>query len=135
MTAKQVVAVDRFIGARIRRRRQELGLSQTELAKELGVTFQQVQKYESGFNRVCAARLFEIARVLCVPILAFYPEAEIPAEDPVLRDRQRLSDVMDSTDGQRLCRALMRVRDVRTRRKLIALVEEIAGADTPPLSD
>ncbi len=130
---KKVVAVDRVIGRRIRLRRRELGLSQTELARELGVTFQQVQKYENGSNRIAAVRLFGIARALCVSILTFFPEDDAAGAEPLLRDRQRLSHFLES-GGVRLCRALIRIPNPRTRRAIIALSEEIAGEDMPATS-
>jgi len=72
---RRATEVDRQIGARIRARRLELQMSQEKLAEALGVTFQQVQKYERGFNRVAASKLFEIARTLDVNVAALLPRA------------------------------------------------------------
>lgn len=77
--------VDVYVGAMIRKRRKELGLSQQGLAEALGITFQQVQKYESGFNRISASKLFQTSRTLQVPITYFYegkPEVGIEAASP-----------------------------------------------------
>ncbi len=82
--------VDRYVGARIRERRIMLGLSQQQLARMIGVTYQQAHKYERGLNRISAGRLFEIARVLAVPISWFFES--MPADKPVaeLNQRQRM---------------------------------------------
>ena len=71
-SARSVTPVDAYLGARMRHRRSELGLSQTALGEKLGVTFQQIQKYESGVNRVSAARLFEICEALDVPLASMF---------------------------------------------------------------
>ena len=70
--ARSATAVDAYIGARIRQRRHDLEMSQHALAKALGVTYQQIQKYESGTNRVSAARLFEICKTLKVPLSSMF---------------------------------------------------------------
>ena len=70
--ARSATAVDAYIGARIRERRHDLEMSQHALAKALGVTYQQIQKYESGTNRVSAARLFEICKALKVPLSSMF---------------------------------------------------------------
>jgi transcriptional regulator with XRE-family HTH domain len=79
--------VDAWVAARIQLRRRELGLSQTELARKLGVSFQQVQKYEKGTNRVSAGVLYEISKVLDVPVGYFFEDFEEPRA--VLRSRRR----------------------------------------------
>lgn len=73
--------IDRHVGLRIRLRRKELGVSQEKLADQIGLTFQQVQKYERGSNRISASRLFELSRILCVPISYFYEGAEAVADN------------------------------------------------------
>ncbi len=70
--------IDSSVGQRIRQRRKLLGLSQTELAEKIGVKFQQVQKYETGTNRVAASRLWKIAETLRVPITYFFEDLELP---------------------------------------------------------
>jgi transcriptional regulator with XRE-family HTH domain len=76
---KQPKEVDAHVGLKIRERRKELGLSQTALAEKVGVTFQQVQKYERGVNRVGASRLAAVAKVLEIPIAYFFPEDDSKA--------------------------------------------------------
>ncbi len=83
-------SVDRHVGLRIRKRRIELGLTQQQLAKLIGVTFQQAHKYERGVNRISAGRLFELARALRVDIGYFFQELEDEGERTVLDNRQRL---------------------------------------------
>lgn len=126
-TPRGASAVDKTIGTRIRIYRQERNLSQTDLGRQLDITFQQVQKYESGANRVSAARLLAIAHVLAVPLLKFYPDTEDVAAvtqgtDP---DFAPVSAFMASADGWRLCRAFVGVADPQQRRKIIALVEDL----------
>jgi transcriptional regulator with XRE-family HTH domain len=83
-------AVDRHVGARIRERRIMLGLTQQQLADLIGVTYQQAHKYERGINRVSAGRLFEIARVLSVPIGYFYDGLDAEAEPRAANPRERM---------------------------------------------
>lgn len=106
-TKRGAGSVDKVIGARIRIYRQERNLSQADLGHKLGVTFQQVQKYETGANRVGAARLLEIARHLGAPLLKFFPDEEAtsePAPDTG-PDFAPISAFMASAEGWRLCRA------------------------------
>ena len=74
VAARRATAVDAYIGARIRDRRHDLEMSQHALGKALGVTFQQIQKYENGTNRISAARLFEICKALKVPLSSMFPK-------------------------------------------------------------
>jgi transcriptional regulator with XRE-family HTH domain len=76
---KSVDAVDEYIGARMRERRVELSITQSPLADELGVSFQQIQKYEKGVNRISASRLFDICKILNVPLSSMF------ARDPQAR--------------------------------------------------
>lgn len=128
-TTKSSGALDRAIGLRIRTFRRERDLSQSGLAEKLGVTFQQVQKYEAGVNRVSASRLVEIAHAVDVPLLALYPEgvtADGPQRSPEL---ERMWEFMADNEGARLCRAFLAVKDSRLRRKIVAFVEEVSDAD------
>ncbi len=129
-TPRGAGAVDKAIGTRIRIYRQERNLSQTDLGRQLGITFQQIQKYESGTNRVGAARLLAIARVLAVPLLKFYPDAEDAAEtaQDAGPDIGPVSAFMASAEGWRLCRAFLRIGDLQMRRKIIAFVEGLGEA-------
>ena len=82
--------VDHHVGARIRERRTTLGLSQQQLARMIGVTYQQAHKYERGLNRISAGRLFEIAQVLDVPISFFFEGLSPGSEAPTVSPRQRM---------------------------------------------
>ena len=109
------------MGRRIRLRRRETGISQTELAGHLGLTFQQVQKYEKGINRVGAARLQQIAEMLGVDIPFFYDgDGKEPDVDSLL--------VLNSVFSLRLLRAYTAVKDQVVQRQLVILVEMIAAS-------
>ena len=113
--------VDIELGRRIRLRRLEKGISQIELAGHLGVTFQQVQKYEKGTNRVGAARLQQIAEVLGVDIPFFYDgDGKEPDVDSLL--------VVNSVFSLRLLRAYTAIKDKAVQRRLVILVEMIAAS-------
>lgn len=112
---------DQAIGQRIRARRVEIKLSQTDLGAMLGVSFQQVQKYEKGRNRVGASRLQQIATALNVPVTFFYGADASKAQVEV--DSLIFSDTRFSL---RLLRAYARIRDDSTRRQLVGLMERIA---------
>lgn len=89
-TANKDTDVDRFVGGRIRERRVMLGLSQQQLAQMIGVTYQQAHKYERGINRISAGRLFEIARILRVPVSFFFDGLEGTGAEDDLSSRQRM---------------------------------------------
>jgi transcriptional regulator with XRE-family HTH domain len=103
------------------------GISQAELGNKLGLTFQQIQKYEKGLNRIGAGRLFQMAQILNVPIQALFPEP--PTTDtergPPTND-ENASDILFTGDSLQLCRAFLRVSDSKHRKRLIALIEELA---------
>jgi transcriptional regulator with XRE-family HTH domain len=121
-------ARDGEIGRRMRALRLERGLSQTDLGKQLGVTFQQIQKYEKGANRVAAGRLQRVAEALGVPITFFYAGSET-AED---RGNADTVDVglgfLETSGAVRLVRAFSRIRDSEMRRTVMELAERIAEA-------
>src|SRR5664279_1609702 len=108
------------LGKRIRLRRVEIDISQTELADKLGVSFQQVQKYEKGVNRVGAARLQQIATALDVPITFFYDG------DGESREVESLL-FLDSSFSLRLLRAYSKTKDQAVQRQLVSLMESIAA--------
>ncbi|WP_428976988.1 helix-turn-helix domain-containing protein [Faunimonas pinastri] len=125
---------DEFVGGRVRMRRKMLGLSQEKLGEQLGVTFQQVQKYEKGTNRIGASRLQALARTLDVPISFFFPEAtgeSVPVGG--MAEGQSPGFIMDfvaSSEGLELTRAFARIKDGKVRRKIIDLVRSIADNDS-----
>ena len=108
------------LGKRIRLRRAEIDFSQSELADKLGVSFQQVQKYEKGVNRVGAARLQQIATALDVPITFFYDG------DGKSREVESLLFI-DSSFSLRLLRAYSKIKDQAVQRQFVSLIENIAA--------
>ena len=120
-------------------RRTLLGLSQEKLGEALGLTFQQVQKYERGANRISASRLFQIGRVLDVPVSYFYDEMP----DEVVREAQRSApsgfadpvdqfehDPLAKRETLELVRAYYRISEPRVRRRVFELVKAVARAET-----
>jgi transcriptional regulator with XRE-family HTH domain len=108
-----------------------LGMSQEKLGDALGITFQQVQKYEKGTNRIGASRLQHIARILQVPISFFFDGApEIPGQTTGMNEVPSpayVSDFLATSDGLALIRAFTRIEDSKLRRSIVDLAEEIAG--------
>ncbi|MEZ5953688.1 MAG: helix-turn-helix domain-containing protein [Hyphomonas sp.] len=122
------------MGQRIRWRRRELGLTQEQLAELLNLTFQQVQKYEKGVNRVSAGRLFEIASVMGAPISYFYEGAEAELSDERLRaaeDNGRVQAPLLDTDTLNLIAAFQRIGDESLRKSLLNAVRAAAEAFDP----
>ncbi|PTW63011.1 transcriptional regulator [Breoghania corrubedonensis] len=111
-----------------------LGMSQEKLGEHLGITFQQIQKYEKGTNRVGASRLQHIATILNVPISFFFEDAPGVGEDqPGFAESQPTSYVVDflsSSEGLALNRAFVRIEDSRVRRRIVDLVRAVAGEET-----
>jgi transcriptional regulator with XRE-family HTH domain len=112
------------VGRRIRAQRLVRGLSQTDLGKSLGITFQQVQKYEKGANRVGAGRLTRIAEVLNVPVSFFFSSIEQPGPG---RDASEALGFLETAGAVRLVKAYADIRDVDVRRALVDLAESIAA--------
>jgi transcriptional regulator with XRE-family HTH domain len=123
--------VDTHVGSRVRLRRMMLGMSQEKLGEQLGITFQQIQKYENGTNRVGASRLQHIARVLQVPVSFFFEDA--PGGSPNNEGFAEASpgsflvDFLSTSDGLQLNRAFVRIEDAKVRRKIVDLVRALAG--------
>lgn len=128
--------VDRHVGRRMRWRRRELRLSQEKLGQELGLTFQQVQKYERGVNRVSAGRLFEISQVMDVPVSYFFDGiaeiAELAERQGKIEDggSDLTMDVIEKLDADalELLDAYHRIRDQKLRRSLLGAVVSAAAA-------
>jgi transcriptional regulator with XRE-family HTH domain len=131
MAAKLPNPIDKHVGHRIRLRRMMLGMSQGTLGTALGLTFQQVQKYEKGANRVGASRLQQISETLQVPVAFFFegapslPGRAGPAGEP--SDHADVSNFLATSEGIALTQAFMRIKDVRLRRRIVDLIEGIAG--------
>jgi transcriptional regulator with XRE-family HTH domain len=126
---KQANPIDGQVGSRLRLRRMMIGMSQERLGEMLGLTFQQVQKYEKGVNRIGAGRLFEIARILGVPIQYFYEsvtEQLAGAPGFAERDSQPVLEFVSSGDGLQLSLAYMRIKDSKVRKRVLDLVKSLA---------
>jgi len=124
--------IDRHVGSRVRMQRMMLGMSQEKLGEAIGLTFQQVQKYEKGTNRISASRLQHIAHTLNVPVAFFFEGAPgLPGTangtDAVAPPPAYVIDFLATSSGLALTRAFMRIEDVTLRRSIIRLVEEIGG--------
>lgn len=124
--------MDRHVGSRIRLRRQLLNLSQEKLGEELGVTFQQVQKYERGTNRVGAGRLWNLAKVLDVPVSFFYDGVVDASGQPGFSEGDQtpiVDDFIQSADGVALAQAFARIKDSKVRRRILELVRTLAAEE------
>ena len=128
--------VDLHVGARIRLRRRMQGVSQEKLADALGLTFQQVQKYEKGTNRISASRLQQISATLQVPPSFFFsgaPSIDDAADegaDTSVCDAPRASDVLEfiaTVEGVRLNKAFAQITDAKVRKRIVELVTTLAG--------
>jgi len=123
--------VDKHVGSRVRMRRKMLAMSQEKLGAALGLTFQQVQKYERGTNRIGASRLQQISHILQVPVAFFFEGA--PNASPPLGSNElsvaQIDDFISNSDGLRLIGAFMRIDNAAVRRRIVMLVQEIAGDD------
>jgi transcriptional regulator with XRE-family HTH domain len=117
-------------------RRMMLGMSQEKLGDALALTFQQVQKYEKGTNRIGASRLQQISQILQVPVAFFFEGAPILSEGAVTVGLQEapspayVSDFLATSDGLSLTKAFMRIPDAKLRRRIVDLVQQIAGGET-----
>lgn len=112
-------AIDKKLGARVRTRRREIGMSQERLADLLGVTFQQVQKYERGVNRIAASRLYDIAKALETPIGRFFDNM---GRAPRASEADDLTDALSTPGAGDLLRAYAAIRSPRLRRRVMDLV-------------
>jgi len=124
--------IDIHVGSRIRLRRNMLGMSQEKLGENLGITFQQIQKYEKGTNRVGASRLQAISGVLSVPVAYFFedaPGSEGAALKGFAEDGANLAlDFCSSTEGLQLNRAFVKISDPKVRRRIIDLVSSLGDS-------
>ena len=131
MPAKLPNPVDRHVGSRVRMRRIMLGMSQEKLGEALGLTFQQVQKYEKGTNRISASRLQHISHILQVPVPFFFEGAPHQPGQPRgaggPASPAYVSEFLSSTDGLALVKAFTKIKEAKLRRRVVQLVEEIAG--------
>jgi transcriptional regulator with XRE-family HTH domain len=123
--------IDKHVGARIRERRKELQMSQERLADHLGLTFQQVQKYERGANRVSASKLYEIGRALNTSVSFFFDHLVLPGEppptdgSPVVGPDLRHDFIM-TPEGMELAKAFPKITRRQVRRQVLELVKVLA---------
>jgi transcriptional regulator with XRE-family HTH domain len=127
MSVKRPDPVDVEVGHRIRIERLSRGLSQTALANQLGVTFQQVQKYEKGVNRVGAGRLTKIAEVLGVPVGSFFSGKELRGDGQEKDGEASPLKLLTVSGAFRLLRAYAEIEDTNLRRSIVDLVEQITS--------
>jgi transcriptional regulator with XRE-family HTH domain len=125
---------DRHVGARVRMRRMMLSMSQEKLGDALGLTFQQVQKYEKGANRIGASRLQQISHILQVPVSFFFEGAPNAPGHQIASLSEApsptyVSDFLATSDGLALTKAFMGIKDGKLRRRIVDLVEQIAAED------
>jgi len=127
MSARGPTSIDQHVGARLRLRRSLLQMSQSELGEKLGVTFQQVQKYERGTNRIGASRLFHVARVMEVPVSYFFEGLDTEGASELKGpDSETLYDFIASPDGLALASAFSGIRDQTVRRRVIDLLRSLS---------
>jgi transcriptional regulator with XRE-family HTH domain len=130
MVKKAPNPIDKHVGSRVRMRRMMLGMSQEKLGDALDLTFQQVQKYEKGSNRIGASRLQQISHILQVPVSFFFegaPAAARPIGISEAPSPAYVSDFLASSEGLALTKAFMRIQDPKVRRRIVDLVEAIVG--------
>ena len=136
MAKKAPNPIDKHVGSRVRMRRMMLSMSQEKLGDALGLTFQQVQKYEKGTNRIGASRLQQISHILQVPVSFFFEGAPTApgtvshgggmneAPSPAY-----VADFLATSDGLSLTKSFMKIKNSKLRRRIVDLVEQIAGEE------
>jgi transcriptional regulator with XRE-family HTH domain len=137
--------IDIHVGSRLRMRRNLVGLSQEQLGKSLGLTFQQIQKYERGINRMGSSRLFQIAKTLSVPVAYFFEEIpaaaafspqsgfaegeQSPLENAPQTEKQNDYDILRRRETLELIRAYYRIQDDKQRRKVYELIRSMSDEE------
>ena len=137
MSTKSPNPIDRHVGSRVRMRRMLIGMSQEKLGQTLGVTFQQVQKYEKGTNRIGASRLQHIADVLGVSVDFLFegaPRLEGPAGEEAAGfaeapPSEYVADFLSTAEGVQLMKHFVRIANPRVRRRVVDLVAALAGEE------
>ena len=135
MSSKNPNPIDVHVGNRVRMRRMLIGMSQERLARELGLTFQQVQKYEKGTNRISASRLYRMAQILGVPVQYFFEDlpASISSEGvegmAEAHSHAMIMDFLGSSEGLQLNRHFAAIRNPAVRRAVVELVRNLAKAN------
>jgi transcriptional regulator with XRE-family HTH domain len=130
MPAKPPNPVDRHVGSRVRMRRIMLGMSQERLGEGLGLTFQQIQKYEKGTNRIGASRIQQISEILQVPVSFLFEGS--PGSSAVFSEAPSptyIADFLATAEGLALVRAFTNIPDIKLRRAIVDMVELISGGE------
>ncbi len=134
MPSKAPNPVDKHVGSRVRMRRLMLEMSQEKLGEGLGLTFQQIQKYEKGTNRIGASRIQQICEILQVPVSFLFegaPGGTVDAERFNETSPAYVADFLATSEGLALTRAFTRITDTKLRRGIVDLVEQIAAREAP----
>ena len=127
--------IDTHVGGRVRLRRTMLGMSQDKLADSLGLTFQQIQKYEKGVNRIGASRVFEIARVLGVPIQFFFDDFDVNTgrsygfAEQGPEDGMEMMELLNTPEGVQLCKHFASIKEPKIRKRVLELVKSLSEGD------
>lgn len=134
--AKKPNPIDIHVGSRVRLRRMLLSMSQEKLGDQMGLTFQQIQKYEKGTNRIGASRLYHISQILEVPVQFFFDDAPLAAgqkegksgmSEP--RMENFLYEFISTRDGLELIRAFVSIQDTKVRKRVVDLVRTLSSED------
>jgi len=124
--------IDVHVGGRVRLRRTMLGMSQDKLADSLGLTFQQIQKYEKGVNRIGASRVFEMSRILGVPIQFFFDDYDAETgrsygfAEAGPDDGAAMMELLNSPEGVQLCKHFASITDPKIRKRVLELVKSLS---------
>ena len=127
--------IDIHVGGRVRLRRTMLGMSQDKLADSLGLTFQQIQKYEKGVNRIGASRVFEISRVLGVPIQFLFDDFNADTgrsygfAEAGPDDGASMMELLNSPEGVQLCKHFASINDPKIRKRVLELVKSLSDGE------
>jgi transcriptional regulator with XRE-family HTH domain len=124
-------AIDKQVGSQVRARRLALGMSQSKLADAVGLTFQQIQKYEKGTNRVSASRLQQFSNILGVPVPFFFESPSSPSQRKMNSADLAITNMsafLSSADGRDLMKAYTKIRDAKLRRSIAVFVVALAAA-------
>ncbi len=129
--------IDTHVGGRVRLRRTMLGMSQDKLADALGLTFQQIQKYEKGVNRIGASRVFEISHVLGVPIQFFFDDFDVNTgrsygfAEHGPDDGMAMMELLNTPEGVQLCKHFASIKDPKIRKRVLELVKSLSDGESP----
>ena len=132
MTKRNPTEVDAYVGRRIRTSRMLIGMSQERLGELLGLTFQQVQKYEKGVNRVGAGRLFELAEIVGVPVSYFYKDIVTESSETTNERAKRGTDFLLTNEGVQLMEGFMSIKEPKVRRRILELIQALNDEESQP---